>query len=185
MITVRNNVFETNSSSCHSITYIRERDFEALRDEEVLVRGLELEVAEHVTITNKIVHEQLLSLEEAVELYKRDIEKAKSLPDGEDEWEVDFVIDMKHIFPKYWGVDLLRYIFFKGDIPSEFDEMAKSIARYTDFTDYIFFLEDWLGIYLSSYKSLFERDNEARIEFNRRRSIGRNPVRKISTIISC
>lgn len=185
MITVRNNVFETNSSSCHSITYIRERDFEALRDEEVLVRDLELEVTEHAISTNKITHEQLLSLEEAVKIYKIDIEKAKDLPDNKDEWEASFVIDMKHIFPKYWGVSLLRYIFFNGDMPTEFDEEAKAIARRTYFTDYNFFLEEWLGIRINSYKSLFERDGDARIEFNRRRSIGRNPMRKISTIISC
>lgn len=185
MRTIRNCVFETNSSSCHSITYIGKLDFEALRDTETLVEDVEVEVSERSVSINEVSHKQLLSLEEAVEKYRKNIEEVVNIPDGEDEWEVELVVDMKYIFPRYWGVPLLKYIFFDGDMPAEFDETAKKIAKRTYFTDYIFFLEEWLGLYIGSYKSLFERDGEARIKSNKRRGIGRNHIRKISTIISC
>ena len=186
MVTIRNNVFETNSSSCHSITFIKQKDLDELKNKEVVVVGIGLNIEENAKNTNEIHSGQLGTLEKVVDLFQSEIEKVKDISESEDDYYMDdFVKDMKLIFSKAWGVPLLRYIYFGKPLPEDFDpEIAELMKRYY-FSDFIFFLNDWVGIYIESYMTLFRRDGEARVEYDKRRGLGKNPWRKISTIISC
>ena len=71
MITVRNGVFETNSSSCHVITIARRSDWTDFKSGKTGWKRNSYAIEEHETITYKLQDEDIIDLDEAFESVKK------------------------------------------------------------------------------------------------------------------
>lgn len=118
MRTIRNGVFETNSSSCHSVTLMAEADWEAVKSKELLIKRKPFDIVEHAERFNS------------------------ALPNMQEEWDEnvwhDYFITKQEYLQQFidaWnskGLDTLLEYFAKNYSPSPSDEYYSAITKWVN-----------------------------------------------------
>lgn len=159
MRTIRNGVFETNSSSCHVVTLINKDDYENLKFEDKIVINFVRDVCEHETVTEIIDHDNVVSPENAVILLQPKIES--TILDDSDPTDLRYLID-KYIQDN-WGEDLLNWTLSScyGETKMGKEITKKVGARYViEPYEIKSYLREDFGISYENYNSLYSVDWE-------------------------
>lgn len=82
MIVERFNVFETNSSSCHSLVRMSRRDWNDFKDGRILIRRDNFDIEEHARRYNKVHEDEIVAWEDFYNLVKKDLPNLHKTHDG-------------------------------------------------------------------------------------------------------
>ena len=155
MKTLRSNVFETNSSSCHSFTMISEEDFEQLKTLDYVLVNFNRDICEHESFIESVDHINIKTPKEAAEMFRSQVESfSGEVPD----YYVEYVAFMK----ENWGEELVRYILF--DDSKEIQEKLSNYKFSNEYgpDDYELreIMHDYFNVSIESYSTLFDGDSE-------------------------
>lgn len=157
MVSIRSSVFETNSSSCHSIIIMNSEDYKDLQTSDKLVVDTYREISEHETIETLIDHDKILSIESALEQFLPKIEEKID----SDEYDTPYI----RLIRDNWNEELIRAVYFGGpdeNLTQKANDSPYNLAYFSTY-DIRDVLQRCFGIYIESYRTLFSSEEEVTV----------------------
>lgn len=126
MKTIRNNTFETNSSSCHSVTLISKSDYKSLQDKIKYPYDVDFWYEEHESTIIKLPSDKLRTVEE---IYQ---DLTKVLNDTTKELS-EYLQEHEKVVKENWSVDYVKKCLAN---PNDYDnDIIESFWEYFNYSD--------------------------------------------------
>lgn len=167
MIVERAAVFESNSSSCHSLVRMKKKDWLDFRDGRVLLKRYNFDMEEHVDRYNKVNEDELVTYEDFYEMIKKDLPYLHQTKDDYPFDEFDEAV-IKYI-KENWSLEFCKKLLttnwneiayeFPEEVTVEYNHWGSYGTPYVAHHKHITF-DNIVDILNRQYKCFDENDSE-------------------------